>query len=102
MLDYDVAQFPPSKLTQKVVTAMFTLKRKFLNNPKSYQIFGLFCKKICYQDLSKIAQSGHTDQRPLYSMTDIQYIIPPFLMHLSTKSIFSALNKWFYFDIIEK
>ena len=27
---------------------------------------------------------------------------PPFVMHLMTESIFSALCKWFNFDIIEK
>ena len=28
---------------------------------KFTRIFGLFCKKICYQEYQKIAQSGHTD-----------------------------------------
>ena len=27
---------------------------------KVYKIIGLLCKKICTQELSKIAQSGHT------------------------------------------
>ena len=39
---------------------------------------------------------------PMYTWTDFQYMIPPFLMCSLTKSIFSALYKWFNFDIIEK
>ena len=33
----------------------------FQNCPKSYRLFGLFLKKLCSLDLSKVAQSGHTE-----------------------------------------
>ena len=32
----------------------------FHNSPKLLLIFGYFCKELCYQELSKISQSGHT------------------------------------------
>ena len=36
---------------------LFTLTQKVIIN------FGYFLKKLCHQDLSKIAQSGHTDYK---------------------------------------
>ena len=36
---------------------------------------------------------------PLYTQSDLQYIIPPFQTNLSTKNIFSSLYKRFNFDI---
>ena len=44
----------------KGIHKSFKLKCPMQNRPKSYQKFGLFLKKICSQDYSKIAQSGHT------------------------------------------
>ena len=38
----------------------FYLKITFLKKPKSHEVFDNFCKKICRQELSKIAHSGHT------------------------------------------
>ena len=32
----------------------------FLNGPKVNNIFGQLCRQICCQELSKIAQTGHT------------------------------------------
>ena len=32
----------------------------FQNSPKSHHAFGQFCEKNYHQELSKIAQSGHT------------------------------------------
>ena len=41
-------------------------------------MFGLLCKKICCQDLSKIAQSGHTEfpaarARKIFSCWPLKY-----------------------------
>ena len=49
------------KFTQKVVRAVFTFKLMFSKYPITSSIFlGYFSKKICHQEISKIAQSGHT------------------------------------------
>ena len=32
----------------------------FQNSPKVTNLFGLLCKQMCRQELSKIAKSGHT------------------------------------------
>ena len=49
-------------VAQKVATVVFTLVLMINQQPKQVtrRYFGYFCKKICHQDLSKIAQSGHT------------------------------------------
>ena len=64
-------------------------------------IWDIFVRKFVVRTF----QSGHTVSSTvslrLYTWTGFQCFIPPFVM-LSTKSIFSALYKWFNFDIIEK
>ena len=54
------------KVAQKGATVILTLLRRdlFQIGPKSHQIFRQLWKKACGQDLSKIAQSGHTGQKP--------------------------------------
>ena len=48
------------KVTWIISTVVFTLIDPF-NIDQKLQIFkGYFCKHICYQELSKITQSGHT------------------------------------------
>ena len=49
-----------SKSFQNIVTAAFAWKMIFFKVDKKCQIFGLLCKRNCHQDLSKIAQSGHS------------------------------------------
>ena len=45
----------------KIKNSMVYFKvRSFLKAQKSPNILGYFCKKICYQQLLNIAQSGHT------------------------------------------
>ena len=41
-------------------TAVITIINFLQNSPKVNILFGLLCKQICCQELSKIAQSGHT------------------------------------------
>ena len=41
-------------------------------------------------------------QRPLYTRTGFQYIIPPISDAYENIEYFSALPIWFNFDIIEK
>ena len=58
MLKLKVAQVF-AKVAQKVVAAVgFSSKMVFY---KFAKYLGCFCKKFCHQELSKIAQSGHTD-----------------------------------------
>ena len=55
-----VAQVFP-KVDQKVAPAVFTETLCFQNSPqKITKYFGYFCAKICCQELSKMAHSGHT------------------------------------------
>ena len=59
--DVGIKNYPNSpKVAHKVDTAVFAFKMVFLNSPKVIKYSGYFCKKICCQELSKIAQSGHT------------------------------------------
>ena len=48
-----VAQIDAPAVLHKVI--LFNIAQKVTN------VLGYFCKQICYQELSKIAQSGHTD-----------------------------------------
>ena len=54
--DIGVKMFP--KVAQIDATAVFPLSDTFQKSPKSHQCF---CKQNCCQELSKIAQSGHTE-----------------------------------------
>ena len=50
----------------KDTTAVFTLRNPLQNSPRSHQCFlDTFCIRICCQELSKIAQSGHTSPTKL-------------------------------------
>ena len=58
---------PKSKVAQllqkhpKISQSSFYLKSDiFQNSPKIVNYLGYYCRKMCHQDLSKIAQSGHT------------------------------------------
>ena len=42
----------------KVAIGDFTYKLALFTLTLKLTVFGLFCKQICHQDLSKIAQSG--------------------------------------------
>ena len=42
-----------------VATAVFVYKARFYNSQKVTKYLGYFSKKICHQEVSKIAQSGH-------------------------------------------
>ena len=53
-----------SKSCQKLASADITLKVIFNSAQKVTVHLGYFWKKICSQELSKIAQSGHTDYAP--------------------------------------
>ena len=66
MLDQKNAQMF-SKVAQKISTAVFKSIDLFQNRTKSQStiFFGDFWELICYQKLSKIAQSGHTAQDAL-------------------------------------
>ena len=61
---------------------------------KCYQVLRSFWTKDCLPSLKEQVSVSFTiiytqlNQRPLYPRTDLQYIIPPFLIHLLTKSIF--------------
>ena len=48
------------KMPKKVAAAVFTFKVMFENTPKVTKHLGYFWKTICYQELSKIPQSGDT------------------------------------------
>ena len=51
-----------SRMAQKVATVVSTWKVMFFKRvPKVTRHLGYFWKKICQQELSKIVQSGHTD-----------------------------------------
>ena len=50
----------PPKVAPKVSTAVFCKSTILHNSPKCCSTFGLLLKEICPQELSKIAQSGHT------------------------------------------
>ena len=50
-----------SAICLKISTAVFTLWGLFKVAQKSTILLGYFWKRICCQELSKIAQSGHTD-----------------------------------------
>ena len=59
MLILKVTHFFP-KVAQKVATVVFSSKIVFCKKPKIHNYLSYFCKKICHQELSRIAQSGHT------------------------------------------
>ena len=51
-----------SQISPKEVTAIFSNKVMFFKiGQKVAKYFGYFCKKSCFQNLSKITQSGRTD-----------------------------------------
>ena len=51
-----------TKSCPKITTKVFTLKLMFFKvAQKVTKCFGHFSRHICHQELSKIAQSGHTD-----------------------------------------
>ena len=48
------------KVAQKVSTVVSLESKEFQNGSKVTKYFGYFCWKICCQELTKIAQSGHS------------------------------------------
>ena len=60
MLDENVAQSPP-KVAQNSHSSFYLNRDVFHKIPKVTKYSGYFCMIICSQELSKIAQSGHTD-----------------------------------------
>ena len=48
------------RVAQLDATAVFILRYPFLNSLKVTNVLGYFCKQICFQELSKIMQFGHT------------------------------------------
>ena len=72
MLKLKVAQVF-AKVAQKVVAAVgFSSKMVFY---KFAKYLGCFCKKFCHQELSKIAQSGHTDCRQASSYGVARHVL---------------------------
>ena len=60
MLEQKVAQ-TYTKVAPKVATTVFVLRSKvFIIAPRVTKYLGYYWKKNCHQELSKIAQSGHT------------------------------------------
>ena len=79
---------------------MFEILKDIFNNEKTLNLNKLKWSEIKVYNFAVIVFIA-IDQRPRNARTGFQYIIPPFLMCLITKR-FSALYKWFNFDIIEK
>ena len=52
---------------------VFTLIDHFELSQKSPIFFGYFCYQICCQELSKIAQSGHTALNPTSLASHLQF-----------------------------
>ena len=50
-----------SKSCPKSSNSSFSSKWCFVKSPKDTKYLAYFCQKICHQELSKIAQSGHTE-----------------------------------------
>ena len=50
-----------AEFSQKVVNQYLLKSDIFKNGPKVAKYLVYFYKKNCHQDLSKMAQSGHTD-----------------------------------------
>ena len=73
----------PQKKTQQFLLKMWC----FYSSLESCKIFGVLCSKICSQELSKIAQFGHTVQ--LSKESFITLTIGPDLISSFTGSLFS-------------
>ena len=77
MLEYNVVQ-SFHNLPQKRVTAVLTEKcNAYTVAFKVLKYLGYFCSKICSQELSKIAQSGHTG--PQQELFKIHFVDSTFL-----------------------
>ena len=70
-----------SNVAKNVDTTVFTLKVMLLKKPKQFSKYlGYFCNKICRQELSKIAQSGHSA-----TIYQIRSIVWTSLLHLKSE-----------------
>ena len=60
MLTLKVAQIYPNVDPKSSLNRVYFKVMSFLKAQKVTKYLGYFCNKICYQELLKIAQSGHT------------------------------------------
>ena len=65
IMKYKVAQL--SQHCPKSCQIIFSWKLHYFKQPKKLpEYLGYFCKQICWQEIQKIAQSGHTDDDPIF------------------------------------
>ena len=103
--------FEPTYIFKKVVQNFQKLPKKWLqqfllqrdvcqNSPKVTKYLGNFCKKICFQELQKIAQSSQTEcdlhsRQPLF-LKNLTFIFSTFIsgMYLNFNLSINQVENW--------